>query len=152
MLRLFLFTMWSNSCSEYQQINIKVVKYCTYANKSSERKPIQMLPVQQRSHLCNKKWHVIHSLELPTAFLHYSESHNIQLLLQMQLQKVTPNSFTCLYPLRICYKLANLKHVLNLIKELSFHPGNFGKIKSLVSSMIWLLLLSSCIETFNGGS
>lgn len=125
-----------------------VVKYCTYANKSSERKPIQMPQQQQHSRLCNKIWHTIHNLELPTAFLHYSQSHNIQLLLQMQLQKVMPNSLTCLYPLRICYKLANLKHVLNLIKELSFHPGNFGKIKSLVAFMIWLLLLCSLHSNF----
>lgn len=118
-----------------------LVKYCTYTNKSSDRKPIQIPQQQQHSHLYNKIWHIIHNLELPAVFLHYSQSRNIQLLLQMQLQKVMPSNFTCLYPLRICYKIANLKHVLNLIKELSIHPGNFGKIKGLVSFMIWLLLL-----------
>lgn len=117
------------------------VKYGPYTNKSSDRKPIQIPQQQQHSQLYNKIWHITHNLELPDVFLHYSQSHNIQLLLQMQLQKVMPSNFTCLYPLRVCYKIANLKHVLNLIKELSIHPGNFGKIKGLFSFMMWLLLL-----------
>lgn len=70
----------------------------------------------------------------------------------MQLQIVMPNNFTCLYPLRICYKFANLKHVFNLIKELSLYPGNFGEIKSLFFFMIWLLLLYSLHKNFTGES